>query len=215
MTPDTYWAAVEPSTSLPYLLPMLAYLIKPLLAPGKTVEEMAAVVAPMIAKFDELGVKYTSDITHSTFLEGYEALFGPEVPGVNMITSPRLTPREHAEADSSAAAAAPRNGADKGHYSVGHAAAPSQFGGVSTDTSVDPVRKKGLLLLLYNILWNGAETQEQQWAVIRDTINNVDATFKDVSPRSGAYINEVYAAIPYSTIRNGGTTFTVLRIRGC
>jgi hypothetical protein len=211
MTPDTYWAAVEAFHSFTpsfadagifgyYELGNQSWFIKPLVGPGKTVEEMTAVMAPMVTKFDELGVKYTSNITmHSTFLEGYEALFDPEIPGTNMLTSSRLILREHVEANSSAITAAFRNGADQGYYFIGHVVAPGQFGGVSAETSVNPVWKKGLLLPLFNILWNGTETQEQQWAVIRNTINNVDAAFKGVSPGSGTYINEVCAAIPYSS----------------
>jgi len=149
------------------------------------------------AKFDELGVKYTSNITtHSTFLEGYKALFDNETVGGNMLTSSRLILREHVETNNSAITMAFRHGADQGYYFIGHLIAPGQFGGVSVETSVNPVWKKGLLLPLYNIFWNGTETREQQWAVIRNAIDNVGAVFKDVSPGSGTYINEVCTAIP-------------------
>lgn len=242
MSQDTYWAAVEAFHSFApsfadagifgyYELNKQLWFIKPLIAPHKTLSELAAIMAPMMAKFDELGVKYTSNITtHSTFLEGYEALFDPEGAGANMFTSSRLFLREHVEGNNSAITAAFRNGAEQGYHFIGHVVAPGQFGGVSKETSVNPIWKKGLLLPLYNYMWNGTETQEQKWAVIQNLIDNVDTEFKDASPGSGTYINEVCSAIPCPLIvhsmltdcerrtcmnRTGRTTFTVRRIRGC
>ncbi|KAI5858767.1 FAD binding domain-containing protein [Tricharina praecox] len=202
MSQDTYWAAVEAFHSFApsfadagifgyYELNKQLWFIKPLIAPHKTLSELAAIMAPMMAKFDELGVKYTSNITtHSTFLEGYEALFDPEGAGANMFTSSRLFLREHVEGNNSAITAAFRNGAEQGYHFIGHVVAPGQFGGVSKETSVNPIWKKGLLLPLYNYMWNGTETQEQKWAVIQNLIDNVDTEFKDASPGSGTYINE-------------------------
>ncbi|KAF8254011.1 FAD/FMN-containing isoamyl alcohol oxidase-like protein MreA [Wilcoxina mikolae CBS 423.85] len=201
-TNDTFWAGIDAFHSFApsfgdasiygyYELSDTKFFIKPLLAPGKTLQELTAIVAPFLAKLDALGVPYTSSITeHPTFKAGYDALFDGEGAGTNMLTSSRMILRDHVAANHTAVTKAFRRAAEEGYYFIGHLIAPGVNGGVKPETSVNPIWKDGLLLPLYNHFWNGSETEDQKWAVIDHTLNVIDAGFKEVSPGSGTYLNE-------------------------
>lgn len=206
-TPDTFWAGVDAFHSFAptfgdasiygyYEMSANTFFAKPLLAPGKTLEELTVIVAPLLAKLDSLGVPYTSNITiHPTFIAGYKALFDGESAGVNMLTSSRMILREHVVANHTALTRVFRNAAEEGYYFIGHLIAPGVNGGVKPETSVNPIWKNGLLLPLYNHFWNGSETEDQKWAVIDHTLDVIDAGFKKISPGSGTYLNEVCVVI--------------------
>lgn len=84
-----------------------------------------------------------------------------------------------------------RTAAEGGLLIVSHIIAPGQAGGVLPETSVNPIWKDALLLPLYNYFWIGDETEQQELDVITQIHNVFDKLFKDATPGSGTYLNEV------------------------
>lgn len=202
-TTDLFWKGVEAFHSLApsyveaglygyYELTSSSFLAKPLLSAGKSAAELAVTLAPLFARLDSIGVPYTSAITeYPTFLAGYNALFDGEPAGADMYTSSRMIQKHHVVADPVGVTNAFRVAAEGGLFIIGHIVAPGQAGGVLAETSVNPIWKDALLLPLYNSFWTGSETEAQKWDVILKTRNVFDKAFKDVSPGSGTYLNEV------------------------
>ena len=206
--PETFWAGIDAFHAFAptladagifgyYEVTSASFLAKPLLAPGMSRAKLAALTAPLLSWLDALGVAYTANTSsHRTFLDGYRALFDGESAGVNMLMSSRLIQRRHVVANASAVTAAFRLAADSGQQIIGHLIAPGNAGGVGADTSVNPVWRDGLLLPLYLHFWTGAETEAQKLAGIDRMLNVVDRAFKDASPGSGTYLNEVLSLRP-------------------
>lgn len=202
-TPDIFWEGVDAFHSLSpsyveaglygyYEIIDGVFLVKPLLGLDMSAAELGVILAPLFAKLDAVGVPYTSSITeYPTFLEGFLALFDGEAAGVPMYLSSRLIQKHHVVADSAGVTSAFRLAAESGLIIISHIVAPGQAGGVLAETSVNPIWKDGLLLPLYNSFWTGKETEAEKWEVILKTRNVFDKAFKDVSPGSGTYINEV------------------------
>lgn len=202
-TTDIFWEGVDAFHSLTphyvesgiygyYEITSSSFLVKPLLAPGKTAAELRVILAPLFTKLNSIGVPYTSSITeYPTFLAGYKALFDGEPAGTSIYTSSRIILKKNLVANPTGVTQAFRVVAEGGLEIIGHIVAPGQFGGVLAETSVNPIWKDALLLPLYNFVWNGTETEDQKWAVIRKMQNVYDQALKDVSPGSGTYINEV------------------------
>lgn len=202
-TTDLFWKGVDAFHSLSpsyveaglygyYELTSSSFLAKPLLGVGKTAAELKVILAPLFAKLDAIGIPYTSAITeYTTFLAGYNALFDGEPAGSSLFTSSRMVQKQHVIANPTGVAQAFRTAAEAGLIIIGHIVAPGQFGGVLAETSVNPIWKDALLLPLYDHLWTGSETEDQISSVILQIHNVVDKAFKDVTPGSGTYLNEV------------------------
>src|SRR5687768_9426983 len=86
-----------------YDISATSLLIKPLIAPNMNLPTLPAYATQLLQKLDALAVPSTANFTsHSSFLEGYPALFDGEGAGVNMLTSSRLILQEHVEKNSTA-----------------------------------------------------------------------------------------------------------------
>ncbi|KAH8152823.1 uncharacterized protein LAJ45_03049 [Morchella importuna] len=206
-TPEIFWEGINIFHSFApqyaeagiygyYEINANSFLLKPLLATGKTTSELTEILSPLFTSLDTLGVPYTATITtYPTFLSGYNSLFDGEAAGLNMFTSSRLILHEHVIANHTAVTQAFRLTTEAGLGIIGHLVAPGQFGGVLEETSVNPIWKTGLLLPLYNHFWLGNET-DSDFLEGLDLIADVDAAFKEVSPGSGTYVNEANAYDP-------------------
>lgn len=202
-TTDLFWKGVDAFHSLSpsyveaglygyYEITAASFLAKPLLGVGKTAAEMKVILAPLFAKLNAIGIPYTSAITeYTTFLAGYNALFDGEPAAADMYTSSRMIQKKHVVANPTGVTQAFRTAAEGGLIIIGHIVAPGQFGGVLAETSVNPIWKDALLLPLYDHFWTGAETESQKWDFILQMRNVFDKAFKDISPGSGTYLNEV------------------------
>lgn len=202
-TTDLFWKGVDAFHSLSpgyveaglyayYEITASSFLAKPLIGIGKTAAEMKVILAPLFAKLNAIGIPYTSVITeYPTFLAGYNALFDGEGAVSTLYTSSRLIQKKHVVANPTGVTQAFRTVAEDGLVIIGHIVAPGEFGGVLAETSVNPIWKDALLLPLYNVYWTGNETESQKWDVILRMRNVIDKAFKDISPGSGTYINEV------------------------
>jgi hypothetical protein len=91
------------------------FLLKPLLAPGKTAAQLSVAIAPLLANLDAQAVNYTIEVSeHPTFLAGYRALFDNETAGGTFLTSSRLFQKDHVRNNNSAITAAMRSLVDGG-----------------------------------------------------------------------------------------------------
>lgn len=201
-TTEIFWEGVEAFHSLTpsfveaglygyYEMVDGSFLVKPLIGADMSAAELEVILAPLFAKLDSIGVPYTSAITeYPTFLEGYNALFDGEPGGSSMYVSSRLIQKQHIVADPAGVTNAYRLAVEGGLMIVGHIFEPGQAG-VLAETSVNPVWKDAVLFPMYISFWTGNETEAQKWDVISKTRNVFDKAFKDVTPGSGTYLNEV------------------------
>lgn len=202
-TTDLFWKGVDAFHLLSpsyaeaglyayYELTAGSFLVKPLLGVGKTAAEMKVILAPLFAKLNDIGIPFTSAITeYKTFLAGYNALFDGEPGGSKLFSSSRMIQKKHIAANPTGVTQAFRTAAEGGLIIIGHIIAPSQFGGVLAETSVNPIWKDALLLPLYDHIFTDAETTSQRLDAIFQISNVIDKVFKDVTPGSGTYLNEV------------------------
>lgn len=202
-TTDIFWKGVEAFHSFApsyasaglygyYEITAASFLAKPVLGVGKSAAELKVIMAPLFAKLDSIGVPYTSAITeYTTFLAGYNALFDGEPAGGLLYTSSRMVQTKHIVTNPASVTQAFRTVAEGGLLIISHIVAPGQAGGVLAETSVNPIWKDALLLPLYNYFWTGTETEAQKLDVITQVHNVYDKTFKDATPGSGTYLNEV------------------------
>jgi hypothetical protein len=170
-----------------------SFRVKPILAPGKTAAEVDTLLAPLFAKLNAIGLVYTQQTyTYGNFYDCYMDLFEGEGSGVTMYTSARLFQFEHVYQNNTEIIQQFRNAYNQGHVFVGHILAPGRApGGVSTQTSVNPIFRDMAMLPLYNMILPDNAGDAEWAAAIEHTLNDIDAPFQELSPGSGTYLNEM------------------------
>lgn len=154
-----------------------------------------AVLGPWLAKLADLGVPvYAQNYTTLSYYEHYSLYMGPLPDGhLDAETyqfGSRLIPRSLFEEDPAALTAAMMNVTARGATSAGNVAS---FAGNSSDlwNSVNPVWRTTMMQLQVTLPWDDtvsfAENLEDGQSVLTDELIPL---FVDLTPDSGAYLNE-------------------------
>lgn len=157
---------------------------------GKTKAQLDAILKPLVADLVATGIPFLyNSYEYPTFLSGWKALFDSKPSGVPIAMSSRLVSRAHFASNTTELVATIRNIHDNDADWVGHFFAPGK-NGVLAETSVNPVWKESIFLPLW--VYQVPDTSENGWAKVIDIMNNVDGpSMKELTPGSGAYVNEV------------------------
>ena len=187
-------AMVEAGSMVVYYFTSSFFQIAPLTAYGKTAAEVAAIMAPFIAKLDSMGVKYTSETSQSaTYYEHYDKYFGP-LPNGNIKVGiaqygGRLVPFS-AWDNSAAMSAVTRFVAEKGVTWIGVGTDVSPFAKGKAN-SVLPAWRKPLVHATLTTEWS---FDPAQWDKMIDNQRlmtwEVMPAVEAVTLGSGSYMNE-------------------------
>ncbi|KAK4246727.1 hypothetical protein C7999DRAFT_41881 [Corynascus novoguineensis] len=171
--------------------------VHPFVGIGKTPEELQAVLEPMFADLDGLGITYTtSEADFPTFYDLYQAMFEGEMAGNSALTGGWTIARQDVEENHPAVISAFQTVVSAGSFlighmwSAGHGLPEEQWG----DSAVNP-RFRNVVDKLITIVPVAGNAPLADKAAAQDKLTNVvDAALREGSPNGCAYINE---ADPY------------------
>lgn len=164
--------------------------IAPILAPGKSKQELDAILEPLWTKWDEIGVQYTKSTQEfASFFDAYNTLFSTEPVGIAFYTTGRLISRDSLRTNTTAINNIFRELVTLGRFFIGHILSPGNHGVDTRNTAINPAWKEHATLPLWNTILTRSETSEQIQLVINE-VNLYHKKLKDVTPGGGSYLNE-------------------------
>ncbi|KAL2126018.1 hypothetical protein VTI74DRAFT_1951 [Chaetomium olivicolor] len=186
---------VEAGAMVVYYFTSNFFMIAPLTAYNKTAAEVETMMAPLIAKLNEMGVKHTAAYTEAaTYYEHYDKAFGP-LPVGNIKVGiaqygGRLVPLDAFQKNSTGMSAVTRYIAEKGVTWIGVGTDVSPFGKEKAN-AVNPAWRKPLIHATLTTDWSFDPAQwdkmlDNQRLMTYDIMPAIEA----VTPGSGAYMNE-------------------------
>lgn len=175
-----------------YIMNQGVFVGGPILAPGKTLAQLQALVAPLLARLDKLGVHYVSQFSdYPTFLDMYKGQFTYlDIAGTSMITGSRIMSKESVATNLTKILDTYKSGAEAGLSLVGYMLRSGGPGGEITNNAVNPAWRNAVLVPLYNGNLVGTEVEAQRNAMI-DFVNGQTAKLAEFTPGGGSYLNEV------------------------
>jgi hypothetical protein len=172
------------------------FRMAPFFAPNKSVAETNALLAPWYAQLTALGISVNPNITGgNNFYDAWSSSFALETAGNVGQLGSRLFPRQNF-ADSSSdifnrTFDAIKASSDDGNAFLGFNMAPTLKAGGHKNNSVNPHWRNTVLHALSNAPWN-TSTPASEIKLIREQFTKGPMQkWRDVSPGSGAYLNEV------------------------
>ncbi|KAI0901030.1 FAD binding domain protein [Annulohypoxylon nitens] len=196
-------AIVDSGATVLYSLVNDSFTVVPLTAPGKTQQQVSALLQPFLSKMKDLTVPVTSTVTsYPTFLEHFNEYLGPlpygrpELNPINVSIGGRLIPRhivENSTSNTGLIEALKLSVHPGGDYITGGIAFNVGHGVVGKNLSsnaVLPAWRDSILTLLTFAPWDFNGTRNANLAadeyLLKDTIPALTA----LAPEGGAYLNE-------------------------
>ena len=196
-------AIVDSGATVVYSLNNDSFVAVPLTAPGKTQDEVSALLQPFLSKMKDLAVPVTSSVTsYPTFLQHFNQYLGPlpyGLPLINIIDvsiAGRLVPRRLVENSTSNAdliEALKLSVHPGGRYQTGGIALNVAHDVVKKDASsnaVLPAWRDTILQLLAFAPWDFHGTRDANLAADDYLIDVTVPALTALAPNGGAYLNE-------------------------
>lgn len=207
---DTFWSALRQyfshlvswaeagtyhySTLYPTSSGGFQFSMAPFFAPNKTVAEANALLSPWYSQLSALNITVTPTVTSgSNFYDAWISAFALETVGRSGQLGSRLFPRQNFVDGAlfNRTFDAIKANSVAGNSFLGFNLAPTSQAGGHPQNSVNPAWRSTVLHALGFASWN-VSTPAPEVAAIRDAfVNGPMRRWRDVSPGSGAYLNEV------------------------
>lgn len=211
---DTFWKGVEEfHASLPAIVDSGAatlhsltndtFVVIPLTAPGKTIEQVASLLQPFKSRMDALQLPMTLDITSfPSYYEHFDHYFGPlpyGLPLINIIDvsiAGRLIPRnvvENARSNSALVEALKKSVHPGGGFVTGGVslnARHSVAGNRPSSNAVLPAWRDAIVSILAFAPWEYQGTTAQNLKAQDYLIDVTLPALKNAAPGGSAYLNE-------------------------
>ncbi|RDW77662.1 hypothetical protein BP6252_05715 [Coleophoma cylindrospora] len=182
-----YWFIIKTTTG-----PM--FLMQPFWAPGKTLDETNALLAPWFAQLAALNITFTPKTVHyDSFYPGWLASFPLEVvEKTHVATGSRLFPKQNWSNKTALDATfnALKTSAQAGLTVIGFIIDPSLKNGGNPDNSVNPAWRNTYAHILQSINWVDGDSAAIQLATRQNFTFGYMQNWRDVSPGSGCYLGE-------------------------
>ena len=216
MSNDTYWdlfaswqqglpAITDTGATAAYAITQEQFFVQPITAPGKTSDEVSALLEPFIAQLKRNNITYQLNVTSSpTFLEHFNNYLGPLPYGsyaVDQLFGGRLIPRTVIENNNEALVATMRNITENtsvfmGFVSVNVSRPFSNSTGKRSslsstpDNAVLPAWREALISVLVQSNWDFNLTRQQMAARGAEITDIAVPDLTALTPGSGTYLNE-------------------------
>ncbi|CAG8957990.1 hypothetical protein HYFRA_00000333 [Hymenoscyphus fraxineus] len=204
-TPDKFYEAVstfhellpamvDNGTMIVFYFNSAFFIINPITAYNQTSAQIEAILAPFVAKLNELAIPYSHSYSESpSYREHYNTYMGP-LPYGNILVeeyqfASRLIPRDVIETNNAQVQVALRNITEHGVLLLGVATDVSSPGNV--DNAVLPAWRNALIHATLTTSWNSSATAWE--AMIADQValtNHLTPQLTALTPGSGSYMNE-------------------------
>ena len=196
-------AIVDSGATVVYSLNNDSFFVVPLTAPGKTQNEVSALLQPFLSKMKDLAVPVTSSVTsYPTYLQHFNQYLGPlpyGLPLINVIDvslAGRLVPRSLVENSTSITnliEALKLSVHPGGKYQTGGVAvnvAHNVVGNNPSSNAVLPAWRDSILSLLAFAPWDFNGTRDANLAADKYLLDVTIPALTALAPDGGAYLNE-------------------------
>jgi hypothetical protein len=196
-------AIVDAGATVVYSLRNDSFFVVPLTAPGKTQDEVSALLQPFLSKMKDLAVPVTSSVTsYPTFLQHFNKYLGPlpyGLPLINVIDvslAGRLVPRrlvENSTSNSDLIEALKLSVHPGGKYQTGGVALNVAHDVVKNNplsNAVLPAWRDSILQLLAFAPWDFNGTRNANLAANEYLLDVMVPALTALAPDGGAYLNE-------------------------
>lgn len=182
-----YWFIINTATG-----PM--FLMQPFWAPGKTLAETNALLAPWFAQLNALNITFTpKTVQYSSFYTGWQASYPLEVvQKTHVATGSRLWPTEMWKDSTSLDKMynAIKTSSQAALTIIGFIINPTLANGGNPDNSVNPAWRNTYAHILQSVNWVDGDSAAVQAAVRQNFTNGHMQRWRDVTPGSGSYLGE-------------------------
>lgn len=174
----------------------ITFNMVPYFAPQKSVAEVTALLAPVVAKANSLGIPLSPKTTaFSTFYDAWFAGFPKEIIGLwySQLGS-RLFPRANFvdQTKFDATWSAIKNQVNNNSYLIAFNIAPTLKAGGNPNNSVNPAWRNTVMHAITGARWDPLLRNLTAINAVRtDFTNNRMKKWRDVSPGAGCYLGEV------------------------
>lgn len=195
------------------------FSISPITAYNKTSDEVESILAPYLATLDSLGINYTAAYTESAgYYDHYNTYFGPLPDGDISVGiaqyGGRLIPRSAVSSNTTAFDDTLRFIAEEGVTFIGVATDVSSFA-TYDQNAVLPAWRDALVHATLTTPWSWDPADWDDMIAQQDLMTNtVMPAIEEVTPGSGAYMNEADFRQPdFQTVFFGDKYDTLLSIK--
>lgn len=182
-----YWFILSSETG-----PM--FLMQPFWAPGKTLEETNALLAPWFAQLAALNITFTPEtVQYDSFYPGWLASFPLEViEKTHVATGSRLFPKQNWESSSALDATfdAIKASVEGGLIIIAFIIDPSLENGGYPDNSANPAWRNTYSHVIQSINWAEGASVSVQLEARQNLTHGYMQRWRDVSPGAGSYLAE-------------------------
>ncbi|KAH7333360.1 hypothetical protein BKA65DRAFT_43222 [Rhexocercosporidium sp. MPI-PUGE-AT-0058] len=170
------------------------FLMQPFWAPGKTLDETNALLAPWFAQLKALNITFTPKTVHyNSYYTGWNAAFPQEaVSKTHVCTGSRLWPKQNwntAKALDDTFNAV-KTSSTSGLTIIGFIIDPNLKNGGNPDSSVNPAWRNTYAHILQSVNWAEGASAEIQLATRQNFTFGHMQRWRDLSPGAGSYLGE-------------------------
>lgn len=171
------------------------FTMQPLFAPGKTKAQLNTLLAPLQSYLTSQNIPFSPKITeYTTFYPAWQAEFPLEPQSdVQTAVGSRLFPRSNfaSETGRNVTFAALRNTVESSRQMIlGFQLAPTLARGGNADNAVNPAWRNAVLHAITSTRWDAKASAADIRAARNTFTNTTMKKWRDVTPGSGAYLNE-------------------------
>lgn len=170
------------------------FLMQPFWAPGKTLDEANALLAPWFAQLAALNIAFTPKTVHyDSFYPGWLASFPLEVvEKTHVATGSRLFPKQNWNSSSSLDATfnAIKTSSEANLTIMAFIIDPSFKNGGNPDNAANPAWRNTYAHVLQSINWARGASAAVQLQARKDFTFGYMENWRDVSPGAGSYLGE-------------------------
>jgi FAD/FMN-containing dehydrogenase len=171
-----------------------SFTMAPYFALGKTSNQTQALLASWFARMQDLGIPVQPEWkTYDGFYDAYNASFPVEgVNNIGIATASRMFPRENWENKTLFETTYKTlwDNLDSGLALIGYNIAPTYARGGSPNNAVNPAWRDAIGYLITGTAINGSLPMSQQLQQRHNFTYGVMQQWRDLTPGSGAYLNE-------------------------
>lgn len=181
------------------------FSMAPFFAPNKTADETNTLLSPWYDQLSSLNISIDPVVTPGdSFFEAWEASFLLETVGNTGQLGSRLFPRENFVDEDlfNSTFEAIRENSESGYAFLGFNLAPTLEAGGNPDNSVNPAWRGANLHALSYASWNVSTPVDEIESIRSNFTNGAMQKWRDITPDSGAYLNEVCPSTPFLSNHN-------------
>jgi hypothetical protein len=212
MSTDVWWSAVKTYFSLfsahadagiysYFFMPAVGvFSFAPLFAPNLTASQVKTLIAPLTTQLAELGIPFNPTITeYESFYPAWKENFPKEPLGIQYGTNDaRLLPRPNFTNNTlfDQTFAVLQRAVEGGYPVFGFNIAPGNAQPNPDFNAVNPAWRQALAHVIVNVGWTTGTTPAKAEVIYRTFDKAVMAPLRELTPESGAYLNEANAREP-------------------